>query len=401
MLKAGTDKYVFSALPPSEDKGELYFPDAVLDPVIAEARQVVPEVFVAHRGQASEFSLLGNLQISERKFSLQESKALILGALNTFDPALGKKAENIFAAGFDKAAEKAAMPGFRIDWGNMQGMDGDRWRIAEGNRMMRCQPALSQATEFDPVNPNDYAVIDFEFDSTVNGLIYLAHELGHAIADDNENAAGYTAKDGPAHMDELQAYYVQHIVYDALKQHPDADISTAARRHFSATMADNLYQIPVSLAALQAQQNMSHGRDTQPSGALKEWLGGDAAAFTPVRDVLGEIDDARSDNDAGKLNRQIERLHVRPPGILIASGLYHQAKEQDMHGRQLISDAVLSFNGPKNIREVLAIAGIERNTDMQKLARTAIGNVAEEILTPLQSRRLAVPSSQPTETPLH
>ncbi len=143
----------------------------------------------------------------------------------------------------------------------------------------------------------------------------LAHELGHAIADDNLREAGYTYRDKKRHMEETQAYFVQHILYDYLARHEDPGISDAARQHFTATMMENIHDLG------------------NPS-----------------------------------------RLHVRPMGLLASLAIFKNLQEQDQQTRNRVSAMLLDREGPKTINEVLATAGIEYESDMKKLAGKTIKN---------------------------
>jgi hypothetical protein len=226
-LSSQTQHYASSGLPPHEDHQGFYFPDAVITPFVDQARRLMPNLFGASRAPESAPS------IPEPRFSLEEAKKLVIAALDKFDPGLGRKAKEIMD-------------------------DPARWNLEEvppgQSRMQRCLPAQSPATKYDPANPLPYAVIDYHFDGTIDGVIYLAHELGHAIADDYTREAGHSYRDTPQHLGELQAYFVQHIVYDHLARHRNPEIADAARRYFSAMMAQNIGHFPVALEALGAQR---------------------------------------------------------------------------------------------------------------------------------------------------
>ena len=52
--------------------------------------------------------------------------------------------------------------------------------------------------------------------------------------------------------------------------------------------------------------------------------------------------------------------------------MQNQLQKQDLYVRQRASGMLQGAEGPKNISEVLAVAGIERDRDMRKLAASAI-----------------------------
>ena len=60
-------------------------------------------------------------------------------------------------------------------------------------------------------NPTDQAIIDYEYDGSPSSIVYLAHELGHAIADDIQKENGKSFKDFTNTQAEQQAYFVQSI----------------------------------------------------------------------------------------------------------------------------------------------------------------------------------------------
>ena len=153
-----------------------------------------------------------------RYIPLEEAKALIIDSLTEFDPILGQEAGAIL-------------------------YNDDQTNIVEEpvarTNMMVCRPAgvtiddlkaadmyiEDYADRFGPHfaeqdNPEAHAIIDFEYDGTPKSVLYLAHELGHAIADRLQNNAGFTHRDNPADMPEKQAYYVQKIVTEALRGTP-------------------------------------------------------------------------------------------------------------------------------------------------------------------------------------
>ena len=61
------------------------------------------------------------------------------------------------------------------------------------------------------INTTGQAIIDFAYHGTPQSVIYLAHELGHAIADDIQNKYGRSFKDFSVDELERQAYFVQNM----------------------------------------------------------------------------------------------------------------------------------------------------------------------------------------------
>jgi hypothetical protein len=142
--------------------------------------------------------------------TLETAKASIINALNDFDVGLGRRAFEVLS-------------------------DERRLNIVEVDKaktsMMACRPAGITIDDLKSMNmhipdfvdefgepftqqdnPEDYAIIDFEYDGTNTSLVYLAHELGHAIADDIQREAGRSFRDFSEDQLEKQAYFVQKIV---------------------------------------------------------------------------------------------------------------------------------------------------------------------------------------------
>ena len=307
-----------------------YSPDSLIVPMIAEASKA---------GIADHDFQLSLLATSERRFTLEESKALVIAALEGFDGSLGRKAREIFQTAhykngaadvsaegqfrniaYDASAPAAENPFLSKDY-RLEVDEGSRWNLTPVPPgqccLMRCLPAQSAQKEwtqtaYDPANPHPHAVIEYQFDGTIDAVVHMAHELGHAIADDYGREAGHTYRDNPQHIAEMQAYLAQHVLYDHLKRHPDATIADAARRHFDATMTQNL-------------------KDLQSDHAMEG----------------------------------------RPMGILTIRGLHDHLRQQDQETRHQVSAVLLGRKGPKNINETLAAAGLESQDDLKTLAQSA------------------------------
>lgn len=161
----------------------------------------------------------------EEYIPLQNAKNIIINALDQFDPELASRATDVL---FNK----------------------ERLNIAEvpeaKTNMMMCRPAgitmkdvkaadlyiPDFAEKFGPHftrqdNPTDHAIIDFEYDGSPHAIVYLSHELGHAIADDIQRENGRSFKDFSMDEMEEQAYFVQHIVSRYIKD----NINTPAIRN--------------------------------------------------------------------------------------------------------------------------------------------------------------------------
>lgn len=146
---------------------------------------------------------------------LEHAKNVIVTALDQFDPELANRAASVL-----------------YNEGRLNIVE-----VAEAKtNMMQCRPAgvtiedvkagdmyISDFSEkFGPHftrqdNPTDHAIIDFEYDGSPRSIVWLAHELGHAMADDLQLQNGRSHKDFSAGEQEEQAYFVQHIVSQHLK----------------------------------------------------------------------------------------------------------------------------------------------------------------------------------------
>lgn len=364
MLSKKTGAYAYAGLPAGADVQSVYFPDAVVAPFATEAARVKPVGRLDDSGD-----------IATRRFSLEESKVLIVEAMTAFDPQLGQKAVELLKtaqysggdAGLQAEAEFRALAyddSYPHDGGDnpylaeahkLNVPEGARWDItpvpAGQCRLMRCLPAespqqaydMGEAGKFyDPANPHKQAVIEYQFDGTIDAVVYMAHEMGHAIADDYQREAGHSYLDNPEHMKETQAYLTQHILYDYLRHHPDKTIAQAADQHFTATMTGSLHDM--------------------------------------------------SDN---------ERLHERPMGLLTALGVVDHLKDQELSTKRRTSEALLGRHGPQGISEVLATAGIERTGDMEKLARATVRNATELLQTqPVLANKQDVSLFRPINKPI-
>ena len=139
---------------------------------------------------------------------LEDAKSSIIRALSEYHPELGARANAI--------------------------LNSERLNLIEEpypkTKMMQCRPAGVDhqylkdhnmiipdfADRFGPhftdqTNTADKAIIDYEYVGTKHSVLYLAHELGHAIADDIQNESGHSFKDFSAWQAEEQAYFIQNI----------------------------------------------------------------------------------------------------------------------------------------------------------------------------------------------
>jgi hypothetical protein len=346
MLKTDTGQFASAGLPAANDANGTYIPDAIVGPVIDAARNAAPAMF-DNPPVPRKFS------INDPTITYDQTRTLILDALEKFDPRLKAKAEEIFRNGYDSAIKANFIEGINEPLVR----NDSQWRLREVDKgkthIMRSLAADSERSELDPPNKNPHAVIQYEFDKTINSLIYIAHELGHSIADAwIRDEHGRKTGDNPKHMDEFQAYIVQSIIYEALKKSSDPDIARAARQHFNETAAQSLEQIPGAVQALDKQA-------TTAGNAASAWVKPDK-----------------------KLEDRIAGLHSRPVSFLLAAALVQQMMGKDAETRDKFLGVALGREGATNLSQVLDIAGVKTSADMQALAAEAISPAAPKQTAP-------------------
>lgn len=202
---------------------------------------------------------------------LDTAKKNIIEALNNFDRDLGRRAADIL-------------------------YNEERTNIVEQQpqtNMMQCRQA---GTTIDDVkardmhlpnfeqtfgphftrqdNPEDYAIIDYEYHGTPYSLEYLAHELGHAIADDIQIEHGRSFRDFSQDQLEQQAYFVQKIAMEAIfpstAHHETEQLKPSFERAKQMNAAHKVYE-----------KTLSAGPHQRPNMIL-EVMGGNASPDMPT-----------------------------------------------------------------------------------------------------------------------
>ena len=310
------------------------FSDDVMNAWAAQAAKAVP----ADRRTVRDVNRGGP------DLTLDQAKQIVLDAMHDFDPALGARAEKIFAEGFDAAAKKAGGP--EPDWEKVPKADPPaRWMLQQVAEVrpgelyvQRSLAANSPATQWDPANPNDYSVIQYKFDGKIGALVVLAHELGHSIADDNLRNGGHSGADNPKHMHETQAYFTQNLLYDYIRKHPELDqkypgIAKASEAHFAASLGENL----------------------RPFAAAKP---------------------------------DPEKLQDRPASFLGGLALFESARD-DKAQRAGITAAVMQAKGPATFNDTIRDAGVKTPRDLEAFTGRAVVNSATH--PPLPRAAVATP----------
>lgn len=197
---------------------------------------------------------------------LEKAQQQIIEALSAFEASLGRRA----AAFFQDSARFNIIEHPGEEAGMMQcrqvGLD-----VADLKRMDMYMPDF--AARFGPdfteqINAGDKAVIDFKYVGTPESVKYLAHELGHALADDIQRENGKCFRDFSVDQLEQQAYFVQSIVghhlNGAAPEIENSKIAQSWQRAVAQGGAQNLFK--------EAMITEGHGRTQK----ILEALGGNA-----------------------------------------------------------------------------------------------------------------------------
>lgn len=355
MLNPATQTYAYPSYPWQEDGRGFYIPDSVVHSFVERIRRAAAAIFDTHiRLDEAGIGLSPlnrhRLLIPEPAISLEKSRRLVLQAFGSFTP-------------FLQTATAAAMN------------DPSRWEFKNVPPGEACGGCLAGNCQ---ENPHTQAVIDYEYDGTINDTIYIAHEIGHLQADDlltSENL-NYTARG--RHMSEIQAFFTQSIVYDFLLKTPDPSLQNAARIHFTGEVARSLYDVCIGLCALDVEKSASGGirneaqiRAAYESG-LQILLGKNWQHYQKAVWMAENIHDEKSRDIS------ISALHQHSMAALVAMGLFEESKKRGREERQTLSKAILTARGQFALMDVLKTFGIE--TERQ------IGDMAETVITAIAGR---------------
>lgn len=359
-LSLKTEKYAYPCFSWKEDHRGFYFPDAVIAPLIDQAQSITRRTFKAHleqerqNGDNTTQSPLNRhrLLIPDPQISWKESCALVISAFTEFDPSLGAKAAKVIT-------------------------DNKRWILDEalqGEAAGCCHPANCET------NQNPYAVIEYSHDGTINDAVYIAHEIGHLIADDYINEAGFSFEDCQRHMAEVQAFFTQHILYDYLSRHDDTKIKNAVEKHFTGEITRSLYTLPVALGALAAENAfMNDAPEDQLqytfSTTMQNWLGDDWQEYAKAKRLSDNINDRQKRDDWG-----ICDLHQHPMASIIAAGIFLQTKNAAPAQRTEITNNLLGKEGPKNITDILQNSGIKNAAALHDHAQQSLNFIANAVI---------------------
>ncbi len=160
----------------------------------------------------------------ESHISLDVAKGLIVDALTDFDAALGQRAADIL---YNDARTNI------LETANPEIVEVQMYRpagVTHADLVSSGMLIPDYAERFNTkgygadggpftqqINDSDHGIIDLVYRGTPNAVSWLAHELGHAIADDIQIENGRSFQDFTSDEQEEQAYFVQNIVIDHLR----------------------------------------------------------------------------------------------------------------------------------------------------------------------------------------
>lgn len=156
-------------------------------------------------------------------FSPDQMRQLIIGALFEHSDILGAAGESLFERGFDEALDENSIQNINEP---IREQPHSSWQIEISSNpvIQRSIPALTPASYFDdgvmryPENMNPHPIIQYQMNDDFNSLIYLGHEVGHAIADTIAREARQNPLEMPHSIAEVQAYFVQNALYNSLSR---------------------------------------------------------------------------------------------------------------------------------------------------------------------------------------
>lgn len=201
---------------------------------------------------------------SDGYIPLEGAKNLIIAALSQYHPELADRAANIL----EREGHTIIDNPERVT-GMMQCRPAGAEEVTDENHPMyisredfdkRFSPHFTEMG-----NTRDHAVIDYEYLGTPDSVIYLAHEIGHAIADDIQQEKGLTHKDFTSDQQEEQAYFVQSIIshYTGITS-PEALASDDLKSQFEGSdrpiqfqAANNRFNDSLSMSSEQRHKQMT------------------------------------------------------------------------------------------------------------------------------------------------
>jgi len=353
-----TEKYAWLDLPWQKDDYSIYLPDAVLDALFDAARPRLREAFEKHLDAQDGLSPLNRhrLLIPEPQLTLEQSFDLVIRAFDSFDPRLGAKARAVIA-------------------------DPSRWQLEK----TETGEAWGKNDDSPPGDGKPRNIIRYFHDGTISDPVYIAHELGHLMANDFAQDAGVDHQHAfhlnPSHLWETQGFFGQHVLYDYLMSGKEGpDLKKAATTHFIGEIAREAYEWPALIAYIKYLRKES---SDQPP-LVNQWLGERAGEFARLKYLDTLTDDPKTksflDDVETKRNQYWQMHGGHATAAALATGFFHIAKDNP-ELRKKIVDALLIDSGEKrHIVKVFSAAGIETEPDLKKFGALAVSDMMAPLL---------------------
>ena len=242
--------------------------------------------------------------------------------------------------------------------------------VEEGQaKIMYCAPAGMEG--------NKQAHIHLDYDQTIKGVVILAHELGHAIADDWGVNWGQGIVNNPLHMQETQAYMMQHIVTNYLMQHDDMNVRTSAVAQFGQGADAMLAISHEAEAAKDALEAIELGFPVIAQGIMDNVFGegwdeimNSTKNFHVQKimqntfEILDQIERAggleEQDMLRAELENRAQRLFDRPATYYAAMALVQKGAGADDITRQDIFDRVMGRQGYERLGRICDAIGVSK-----------------------------------------
>ena len=158
--------------------------------------------------------------------ALQTAIDAVVAALNDFDPELGRRAAEILTDDLRANIHEEPFPKTHMMCCRPAGITVEDLKKMDMYRSEQDHIELYGERFALQTNDEDYAIVDLEYVGTTESVIILAHEVGHAIADDIQRHREISFRSfitddlkNPTPQLEKQAYFVQSIVEHHLDKH--------------------------------------------------------------------------------------------------------------------------------------------------------------------------------------
>lgn len=155
--------------------------------------------------------------------------------------------------------------------------------IYDENFAQKYGPHFTQQT-----NEENFGILDYKYTYTKDSVLYLAHELGHAIADDIQIENGLSFRDFTANQSEEQAYFIQSIVAERMS--PEFNVQSAGFERTTALDPSKTFNRQNQrLDAITAFEQSKTMPDNERSAFALKLLGGTPLSTGDTKDKIEQI----------------------------------------------------------------------------------------------------------------